>query len=104
MNTYAVSSLIRYPKDYIGHHWITRFEAPRSRKVFIRRAIKALTLFGLDKFDTIAFRGMSGALIGPILADALNKHLILVRKTLRTDRCDGWLDLSEVLWIHRPDP
>jgi len=31
-------------------------------------------------FDTIAFRGMSGALIAPIVADKLNKSLTLVRK------------------------
>lgn len=31
-------------------------------------------------FDTIAFRGMSGALIAPILALNLQKELILVRK------------------------
>jgi adenine/guanine phosphoribosyltransferase-like PRPP-binding protein len=32
------------------------------------------------KFDSIAFRGMSGALIAPIVANRMNKELILVRK------------------------
>ena len=39
----------------------------------------ALILAGLD-FDAIAFSGMSGALIAPVLALALNKTLIMVRK------------------------
>lgn len=33
-----------------------------------------------DTFDAIAVRGMSGVSIGAVLAHALNKHLILVRK------------------------
>lgn len=33
-----------------------------------------------DKFDTIVFRGMSGALVGPALAHALKKDMLLVRK------------------------
>lgn len=32
------------------------------------------------KFDTIAFRGMSGSFLGPALAMALKKDMILVRK------------------------
>ena len=37
-------------------------------------------LEGID-FDTIAFRGMSGALVAPIVARDLKKEIILVRKT-----------------------
>lgn len=33
-----------------------------------------------NKFDTIAFRGMSGAFLGPPLAMQLNKGMVLVRK------------------------
>ena len=33
------------------------------------------------KFDTIAFRGLSGALIAPIVAHILSKEIIVVRKT-----------------------
>jgi orotate phosphoribosyltransferase len=32
------------------------------------------------RFEAIAFRGMSGALIAPMVAEAMNKQLILVRK------------------------
>ena len=33
-----------------------------------------------DDFDTIVFRGMSGALIAPIVAMRLNKNILMVRK------------------------
>ena len=33
-----------------------------------------------QKFDAIAFSGMSGALVGPSLADRLNKKILVVRK------------------------
>ena len=33
-----------------------------------------------DKFDTIAFRGMSGAFLGPPLAMRLHKNMVMVRK------------------------
>lgn len=32
------------------------------------------------KFDAVAFRGMSGALVAPIIASKLKKHIIMVRK------------------------
>lgn len=41
-------------------------------------AIQALDLI---PFDTIAYRGMSGCLIAPIVAVAMRKHMIMVRKT-----------------------
>ena len=45
------------------------------------RAIdKALPVLRKRKFDAIAVRGMSGATIGAILADRLDKDLYLVRK------------------------
>lgn len=31
-------------------------------------------------FDTVAFRGMSGALVAPLVAAKMKKHLIMVRK------------------------
>jgi len=45
----------------------------------------ARTLLAIQKsrvdFDAIAVRGVSGLLVGPAVAVALNKHLIVVRKT-----------------------
>lgn len=35
---------------------------------------------GLNKFDSIVFRGMSGAMIGPMVANAVHKGMILIRK------------------------
>lgn len=50
---------------------------PDSLREKIRLAQAALQ--GYD-FDTIAFRGMSGAFLGPAIATAMNKQMILVRK------------------------
>jgi adenine/guanine phosphoribosyltransferase-like PRPP-binding protein len=43
----------------------------------VKRAVKILSRYS---FDSIAFQGMSGALIAPVLAIALNKTMIMVRK------------------------
>ena len=45
----------------------------------LKRALHELRPRAND-FDAIAFRGMSGALLAPILALALNKTIIVVRK------------------------
>jgi adenine/guanine phosphoribosyltransferase-like PRPP-binding protein len=50
-----------------------------QRRQTINLAVRSLRPRA-DQFDAIAFRGMSGALIAPILADYLDKRLILVRK------------------------
>ena len=46
-------------------------------RVLIPKVIKALEKYD---FDTLAFRGMSGTLIGPSVALAMEKTMILVRK------------------------
>ena len=54
---------------------------PQERSQKIEWTLNQLQ--GLD-FDSIAFRGMSGALIAPIIADTMRKTMILIRKP-RTD-------------------
>jgi len=49
----------------------------KELKSCIRLAIRALKHW---KFDTIAFRGISGALLSAPIALALNKNMIIVRK------------------------
>lgn len=49
------------------------------RRRTIARALKFLRA-RTDQFDAIAFSGMSGATMAPILAYMLNKQLIIVRK------------------------
>lgn len=46
---------------------------------YVNLAIQALKN---KRFDSLAFRGMSGAVIAPPVALALKKHLIMVRKPL----------------------
>lgn len=50
-----------------------------ERKLVIATAVRKLRKFK-DKFDAIAVTGSSGLLIGPAVADKLDKDLILVRK------------------------
>jgi len=56
---------------------------------YLSKALESIELAVTDcekglegiEFDTIAFRGMSGALVAPIVARDLKKEIILVRKT-----------------------
>jgi adenine/guanine phosphoribosyltransferase-like PRPP-binding protein len=64
------------------HEWshadYLEFLIPTSElKKSLRIAVEILSNY---KFDAIAFRGMSGALLGPALAVRLNKSMLLVRK------------------------
>jgi len=42
---------------------------------------KSLTVIPNTKFDSIAFRGMSGAIVAPLVAMKLKKNLLMVRKS-----------------------
>ena len=53
---------------------------PSSLEKYLSLAEQALRIQA-DQFDSIAFRGMSGALLGPPLAMRLNKGMLLVRKS-----------------------
>jgi adenine/guanine phosphoribosyltransferase-like PRPP-binding protein len=52
---------------------------PKEFATVLRVATRTLRAHK-DEFDAIAFRGMSGAMVAPVLASRLNKSLILVRK------------------------
>ena len=52
---------------------------PESRNLIIEDALKVLTPIA-DSFDVLAFQGMSGAVMAPILAHLLGKGLLFVRK------------------------
>jgi adenine/guanine phosphoribosyltransferase-like PRPP-binding protein len=64
-------------KDYTFNNYIPLL--PRKLNKNIERSFKFLSKIS-GKFDSIAFSGMSGAIMAPILATRLEKHLILVRK------------------------
>ena len=57
------------------------------------------------KFDTIAVRGVSGLLVGPALAAAMGKDIIVVRKSVGMDHChsgkiaEGNLDTERYLIV-----
>lgn len=52
-----------------------------QRKVVIKRAVEVLRAARKQfPFDAIAFRGLSGCIIGPSIAEKLNVNIIAVRK------------------------
>jgi orotate phosphoribosyltransferase len=58
-------------------------ETPLQRAVTIKNCVTALRAYNRTKegqFDCIAFTGMSGAVIAPVLAHILHKDLFIVRK------------------------
>jgi len=63
-----------YPSEYL-----TDGVQKQARKEMLDKAIKYLTR-RTQEFDTIVFQGISGALVGPTLADQLDKYLLVVRK------------------------
>jgi hypothetical protein len=75
----AVEPTVLYPERWPTSEYLGQALQRRWRSELINQ----LVTFLQDKshlFDAIAFRGMSGALIGPVLADRLDKKLIMVRK------------------------
>lgn len=53
----------------------------KSRKNSMERAIRSIrNNIGVDGFDTIAVRGISGVTFGTLLAHALEKNLCIIRK------------------------
>lgn len=63
----------------MGAYYLQGVLHPQSRKEVLARLLAAVKKYGL-KFDAVAFRGHSGLLAGPMLADALDKPMLVVRK------------------------
>ena len=67
----------RNPKQIINSFYLeAAFHSPKELIKYMAKVIKDSKL----KFDTIAVRGVSGLMIGPILTYVLNKHLLIIRK------------------------
>lgn len=75
----------KHKPDYIGSMYLHRFTNPVLLRERIALAIQALQPWK-RLFDAIAYSGMSGALIGPPVALAMNKEMIMVRKKLGNQR------------------
>lgn len=58
---------------------LKEFIQPREAKKIVAKCVRLLKNSGLE-FTTIAFRGLSGALIAPAIALAMDKTLLAVRK------------------------
>lgn len=66
---------------------LKEFINPREAKRIVEmsvRYLRQLEASGKVEFTTIAFRGLSGALIAPMIAMEMDKSLLAVRKVKRT--------------------
>ena len=66
--------------NHIGCEYLVGAVKTDTRKYIVKRIVEKIKELNLD-FDAIAFRGMSGAIIAPIVANELNKDLLMVRKS-----------------------
>jgi adenine/guanine phosphoribosyltransferase-like PRPP-binding protein len=71
--------MLKDDKYYLGSEYTVNFINPRRLKKYIALAVKYLKQYH-DQYDTLAFAGISGAVIGPVVAMKLKKECILVRK------------------------
>jgi len=67
-------------KKHNGSYYILASTDSSVRDIIIPRLIENITKFGMDNFDAIVFRGMSGALVAPIVGYLIKKPVVLVRK------------------------
>ena len=66
-------------KTYVGSTHTVNFLKPKKLKKLAEVAVKTLNTMS-DKYDTLVFCGISGAIIGPMVALAVSKEMVLVRK------------------------
>jgi adenine/guanine phosphoribosyltransferase-like PRPP-binding protein len=84
-----LGAMPRY-KPVLVHANYLRYLMPVNE---LRKSVEAaVRVLGRKRFDSIAFRGMSGALIAPAVAVRLKKSLILVRK--KKDDSHGGRDVE----------
>jgi orotate phosphoribosyltransferase-like protein len=74
----------KHESNYIHASWLEHSIQQEKLRVILPRARRILRKY---QFDSIAFRGVSGALTAPILAYMLRKNLLAVRKEPNED---GW--------------
>ncbi len=72
-----ITELWSKPAELVTSAHMCPYLDPSSLRESISLAEEALS--HID-FDTVAFRGMSGAFLGPIIAADMHKKMILVRK------------------------
>jgi adenine/guanine phosphoribosyltransferase-like PRPP-binding protein len=87
--------------NYVSAYYVVEFLRPSSLDAVIKRCVEYLQR-GKFEFDTIAFRGMSGAVVAPPIALAMGKELIMVRKGESTHSSydvEGNADAKRVLII-----
>ena len=67
----------RHEHNIVSACYLVSVLDPHARRVLVKDVIEALRPI---EFDAIAFRGLSGALVAPIVAYELDKTLLAVRK------------------------
>lgn len=93
--------------NYVGSSHTSQFLHPKSLEKLAKNALKFMRSKKFKKmypeYDTLAFSGYSGALIGPILALAMGKDMVLVRKPsdVRTSsyNVEGYRDIKKYIIV-----
>lgn len=86
----------------MSYYFGTEYLTGQQLKAVISKARKKLRDSKM-KFDTIAVQGHSGMLIGPALAMALNKKLMIIRKPNESSHSsyniEGWGQNQKILLV-----
>lgn len=86
--------------EFVASSHMASYLKPHSLRERLRLAARALKT---HDFDTLAFRGMSGAFVGPALAARLGKQMILVRKPEEKShshlRVEGYRDTKRYIIV-----
>jgi len=89
--------------DYVLSSYLDDMFQPERRRLIVKGMLRIiLTKVGIRNFDAIAFTGISGATIAPILAFILDKPLIAVRKDSGAHSCykaEGLISAEKILII-----
>lgn len=67
----------------------TEFYDPKHRKKILTKLVRLIRSKELE-FEAVAFCGISGALMAPVVADRLDKKLLAIRKDREKEVAHSW--------------
>lgn len=74
-----------------------------NRELVVKTVRRAKRVLKKLDFDTVVFTGVSGALLGPILAYEMNKELVVIRKSLEDTHsffcAEGYKDSQKYIFV-----
>lgn len=83
---------------HISSAYLGKALNPVTMRTFVRKAVPVLKKYD---FEAFAFRGISGALIAPVLAYKMGKSLIAVRKPKDEESHHSWMKVEGDMNVKR---